>query len=576
MTTVFLHPPGIYDFRKRPVFIGAMSEAVPSTPVFEMYPMGFVSMAHYLERHGHRARIVNIALKMLNSEKFDAEKFIKRLNAEAFCIDLHWMAHLHGAIEIAKICKKFHPNTPVIFGGFTSTYYHDEILTKFSFIDYVLKGDSCEYPLLKLIENLNKTDKEDIPNLSWRKNNIVKSNPITNVPETVNFVIDPKFMLKLIIRDMDIDANLPYRSWLDEPTMPILTSKGCLYNCVKCGGSSECYKRIYNRKKPAFMEPDKVIEQLRLNEEYIKNPVFFLNDIRMGGKRYYEEVFKKIKKEKIDLPVVFELFSPLTEEFAVTLKSTFAHYNLEMSPEDASDDVRFCAGKNYTNEDVENSIEIALNNDCDKFDLFFMLGLGKQSKKSIYRTLDYIDSVIGKFKKFKNSGEREHKVYPFISPYAPTLDPGSIAFENPARYGYVVLHRTLEEHYNAFDRYSWKDFFNYRTENLSPDDIIDLTYDTAVKLSHIKRKHEMVDDRYVKNTEKQVEISRDVMKKVAQISKTGIGINDNEREINLLRDEINESMKSLIHKNRELNWPRNRKSLNVYVMNILGNILRRL
>ncbi len=56
MTTIFLHPPGIYDFRKRPVFIGAMSEAVPSTPVFEMYPMGFVSIAHYLERHGHTGR----------------------------------------------------------------------------------------------------------------------------------------------------------------------------------------------------------------------------------------------------------------------------------------------------------------------------------------------------------------------------------------------------------------------------------------------------------------------------------------------------------------------------------------
>ncbi|PKP57100.1 MAG: hypothetical protein CVT88_09365 [Candidatus Altiarchaeales archaeon HGW-Altiarchaeales-1] len=440
MTTIFLHPPGIYDFRKRPVFIGAMSEAVPSTPVFEMYPMGFVSMAHYLERHGHKARIVNIALKMLNSEKFDVEKFIKKLDAEAFCIDLHWIAHLHGAIEIAKICKKFHPNTPVIFGGFTSTYYSDEILTKFPFIDYVLKGDSCEYPLLKLIENLNKTDKEDIPNLSWRKNNMNKSNPITNVPETISFVIDPKFMLKLIIRDMDIDANLPYRSWLTE-------------------------------------------------------------------------IFEKIKKEKFDLPVVFELFSPLTEEFAESLKCTFAHYNLEMSPEDASDNVRFCTGKNYTNADVEKSIEIALNNDCDKFDLFFMLGLGRQSKESIYGTVDYIDSIIGKFKNFG-----EHKVYPFISPYAPTLDPGSIAFEEPAKYGYVVLHRTLEEHYNAFDKLSWKDFFNYRTENLSPDDIIALTYDTAVKLAHIKRKHNMVNDEYVENMEKQVEISRNVMKKVAQIS----------------------------------------------------------
>jgi len=84
----------------------------------------------------------------------------------------------------------------------------------------------------------------------------------------------------------------------------------------------------------------------------------------------------------------------------------------------------------------------------------------------------------------------------------------------------------------------------------------------------------MVDDRYVENVERRVEISRDVMKKVAQISKMSIDGKDREEKINLLKKEINESMKPLIHKNKELNWPRGRKSLNVYILNILGKILR--
>jgi len=74
----------------------------------------------------------------------------------------------------------------------------------------------------------------------------------------------------------------------------------------------------------------------------------------------------------------------------------------------------------------------------------------------------------------------------------------------------------------------------------------------------------------------EVEISRDVMKKVAQISKMGISSKDKEEEINLIRDEINKLIKPLIHKNNELNLPRNGKSLNVYILNILGKILRRL
>ena len=38
---IFLHAPSVYDFRKEFLFYGPVSDMVPSTPVFEMYPFGF-------------------------------------------------------------------------------------------------------------------------------------------------------------------------------------------------------------------------------------------------------------------------------------------------------------------------------------------------------------------------------------------------------------------------------------------------------------------------------------------------------------------------------------------------------
>jgi len=35
---------------------------------------------------------------------------------------------------------------------------------------------------------------------------------------------------------------------------------------------------------------------------------------------------------------------------------------------------------------------------------------------------------------------------PFIGPMAPFLDPGSMVFEDPGRYGYTLGARTLAEH----------------------------------------------------------------------------------------------------------------------------------
>ncbi len=82
----FLHAPSVYDFRQESILYGPVSDMVPSTPVFEMYPVGFTTMAEYLERHGLRARIVNLAIRMLDDQRFDAEKYIKKIGFSGLCV----------------------------------------------------------------------------------------------------------------------------------------------------------------------------------------------------------------------------------------------------------------------------------------------------------------------------------------------------------------------------------------------------------------------------------------------------------------------------------------------------------
>ncbi|MCX6000248.1 MAG: TIGR04190 family B12-binding domain/radical SAM domain protein, partial [Chloroflexi bacterium] len=93
---VLLHAPSNYDFRTRSILYGPISDVIPSTPVFEMYPIGFISIAAYLERNGVPARIVNIANRMLNEPRFDVERFLAKISPLAFGIDLHWLPHAQG------------------------------------------------------------------------------------------------------------------------------------------------------------------------------------------------------------------------------------------------------------------------------------------------------------------------------------------------------------------------------------------------------------------------------------------------------------------------------------------------
>ena len=90
---VFIHAPTVYDFRKKPIFYGPVSDVVPSSPVFEMYPIGFMTMSSHLEAAGFKTRIVNLAVQMLQNDKLDVERVIQKLHAKVYAIDLHWMPH---------------------------------------------------------------------------------------------------------------------------------------------------------------------------------------------------------------------------------------------------------------------------------------------------------------------------------------------------------------------------------------------------------------------------------------------------------------------------------------------------
>ncbi|MEE8470659.1 MAG: cobalamin-dependent protein, partial [Dehalococcoidia bacterium] len=180
---ILLHAPSNYDFRERTIMYGPISDVIPSTPVFEMYPIGLVSIGAYLEKNGVHTRIINVANRMLKDSKFDVERLMKKLTASAFGIDLHWLPHAHGSLELANIVKRFHPSTPVIMGGLSSTYFHEELIL-YPQVDFVVRGDSTEAPMLQLMERISTgAPVDDIPNLSWKDNDgMPHHNPLTSVP----------------------------------------------------------------------------------------------------------------------------------------------------------------------------------------------------------------------------------------------------------------------------------------------------------------------------------------------------------------------------------------------------------
>ena len=528
---VLLHAPSVYDFRQKTILYGPVSDLIPPSPVFEMYPIGLTSIAEYLERAGYRVRIVNLAVRMLNNKRFDAEAFIKRLSAPVFGIDLHWMLHSHGAIEIAKIVKRYHPEAKLVFGGFSSSYYYKELL-EYPEIDYVLRGDSTEEPFRQLMDCImNRREPETVPNLIWRDSQgKTRENPFTNVPDDLSDVMVNHYgnVIRSVLRYRDLASYIPVKDWLRYPITAVFTCRGCTHNCIICGGSTAAFKQFYNRQKTAFRSPESVVQDIKHISHFSNGPIFILGDLRQPGENYAGEILSWLQKNRVKNQFILELFSPAPRDLLRQMSQSCPNFCLEISPESHDPEIRKIIGRNYSSQDLEQTLSDALEAGCGRLDVFFMIGLPKQTPQSVMDTIDYCDFLLQKFK-----GDKRLSL--FISPLGPFLDPGSLSFEHPERYGYHVLFRTLEEHRQALVSPHWKYSLNYETEWMTRQQIVDTAYEAILRLNRLKAKYGIITDQMAEAGERRVKAAWGMAHRIDDILS-----GDNYEELSHLKTQVDE------------------------------------
>ncbi len=545
---VFIHAPSVYDFRKKPIFYGPVSDVVPSSPVFEMYPIGFMTMSSHLEAAGFHTRIVNLAVQMLQSKKFDVEARIKSLHAKVYAIDLHWMPHCHGSIEIAKIVKKYHPDAIVEFGGFSSSYFYDDLIQR-PYIDMVMRGDSTELSHVKMMQILEKGgDLSEVPNLTWKdKEGRVHVNEVSFVPDDLDWVkFDYGTMIKNTIKHMDIKGALPWLGWDKLPMTSVFTVRGCNYNCAECGGSHGANERLLCRHKAAFRSPEKLAEDIRAIGDYLDTPVFIIGDPRQGGKDYAERLFREINRLGVDNHIAFELFVPAGDDFFSMVNHYIGEYSMEFSPDSHDEIVRLAMGKGYDNKSIEKTVTSSFKNGCVRFDLFYMNGLPSQTVES---AMNSVRAAKGLWESVK----KDDGLFIYNAPFAPFVDPGSRAFENPDKWGYRFFARTLEEHRRLLDNPSWKLVLSYETKWMTRDQIADTSYDAANELARIEFEAGRIPEEMYRTRVERTEYARDVMKRIDDI----MAIADKEeRESKLwgIKQEGEDLMNSTINNKKDLDW----------------------
>jgi len=322
---------------------------------FTHIPMGTFGLCDYLHHRKRQARILNLALYKEAEMEEVLGHHLQDFRPTHIGLVFHWQETAEGVCWVGERIRAMTHKAKIVCGGFTGSYFAEELIRKWPFVDYVVKGDP-ERPLELL---LSHADVRDIPNLIYRNKRGVGVNE-------ASYFIDKATISSISFSDLRylFDYQL-YTTFLERKLgFPLFIGRGCTYGCRYCGGSREAFKLHSGRTKPVTRSIAAIVSDLKQLREYTKK-IYICYEI---DRSYIKALFGAMKGEE-DLVKTFQLnygaWQLFDAEFLDLYKELFVLNRqdrplFEMSPEVFDDESRQKVKhqKTYSIEDLKNNLDL--------------------------------------------------------------------------------------------------------------------------------------------------------------------------------------------------------------------------
>jgi len=208
-----------------------------------MPPLGLLSLAAWLEKHGHQADVHDCyAFPKMD---YSIAAYLKQKKPDYVGFSTTTSSFLDG-IRLATIAKDILPTAKIIFGGVHISALKERLLNDFPVIDYGVPGEG-EETLRELLES-NQSDLAQIQGLLFRKNG---ETIFTGYRKNLLVMDSLPFPAYEKLRGFPASYKLPIFSYPKAPNTTIITSRGCPYTCSYCDRS--VFQRTYRYNSPAYM-----------------------------------------------------------------------------------------------------------------------------------------------------------------------------------------------------------------------------------------------------------------------------------------------------------------------------------
>jgi radical SAM superfamily enzyme YgiQ (UPF0313 family) len=417
-------------------------------------PMGLLGLADSLHREGISTEVVHLGVEWIEDPHFSMMDYIRQKNPRMMAIDLHWHHQSFDAMEWVKKIKAAFPQIFVLLGGFTASFFHEEIMKNFDAVDGIIRGEA-EVPLLELTRPLLQKEEDlfSVPNLTWRRKGRILINPLSyvaqeedlnrlsfnnfpllkNYPTYIRYIGQPFY-----VKGVSKEKNFWMYS-LKSPIYHLTVGRGCPVQCTWCSGNIPSQVTITGRKEVTFRGIEEVLQTIQEAVSYGYETFHICFDPSPQNPEYFLKLFSRIREEGVKMECFFESFGLPTPDFIKSFKETFPGPKslIALSPDVGSDRLRkIHKGHAYTNQALTDCLD-QLERHGVFCDVFFTVGVPFEKEEDVQQTLQLQKKIRNRYANVKG-----------IRTFTIEMEPGSPWHLDPEAFGLETQLRNFMDYYH--------------------------------------------------------------------------------------------------------------------------------
>lgn len=311
----------------------------------------------------------------------EIEKKIREFKPDIVGLSVTFFPLIDGAKAINKICKKVNPKTIVIFGGAYTSIRYEKFLREGD-CNYCVIGEG-EETFREFVEKYNsQLPLTNIKGVAYKKDDEIIFErreliaDLDKIPYPAYDLIDVKeYLKKKLVYTTEI---------IPEKTMPIITSRGCPFNCVFCA----IKKHMGQKWRPH--SPEYIINHIKyLMKNFDIKKIHFLDDNISANQERFERILDGITLLKIkwDDPsgmradtLNYKLLKKMKES-----GNTDIQIAIESGNQKVLDNI---IRKNTSLKKIEEVVKICKQLKI-KLSAFYIIGFPGETIKTMKQTIDY-------------------------------------------------------------------------------------------------------------------------------------------------------------------------------------------